>query len=1382
MLLIEKQGGHGLIRIRDIKRNLSEIVPDTNKVSIEEISLDLERERMVIKLSGSPGIDEGAVKSHLEKILKLRVSLDYPEKHQKEKLLSLLNGSVPYVKDVEIRNSGVTLVVVGEFAKDRVEGKLASLKRELIDIFGKIPSFHIEVIEDVSVEERKIVQKVPVRKAISYSGGGEVIFGRTPRRTIHPPSSIPEPGVEVSVKGKVFKMDLNGKKNVLNLYITDGVDSIMGKIFDKDIEAALSSVEIGDVVVMTGSLSKDNDGEPIVLVKGLLKLDERRKDNSPEKRVELHAHSKFSDLDAIMDVEEYVKRAKEWGFSAVAITDHGNVQAIPYFYEVARKYGIKPIFGMEGYMINDAEPILHNYSGDDEIFETKFVVVDLETTGLDPVYDEIVEIGAVKIENGEIVDEYHTMVKPKKEMSRESIRITGITRDMLEEGEPIEKVIPKFLEFLENTILVAHNANFDYGFLRYWISQVTGKNWENPYIDTLGLSKALLKMSSYSLDKIASKLKIGIFQHHRALDDAKATAQIFLKLLQMLKVMGITKISDIEKVRSEIDFKSLKPYHFTILVKNKEGLKNLYILVSKSHVEFFHSVPRIPRSLLIDHRKGLLIGTACISGELAKAFLEHASDEELEEIAKFYDYIEIMPLSVARLEDEEREIPEERLKEMYRKFYEIGKKLNIPVVMTGDVHFLDPEDSKGRLALLAPQNRKKQSIAPLHFRATDEMMEEAMKIFEDEEIAYEIVVKNTRKIAEMIEEVIPVEKRLHPPVIEKAEEIIRDMAWKKAKEVYGDPLPSIVEERLNKELNAIITHGYSVLYLIAKRLVDKSKEDGYVVGSRGSVGSSLVAHLLGITEVNPLPPHYVCPKCKYSEFVEEDTFGAGFDLPNKECPRCGTLMKKDGHDIPFEVFMGFEGDKIPDIDLNFSGEYQDKAHRYIEELFGRDHVFRAGTISTIAERSAMGFVKSYEEKARVKLRKAEKERLMIKITGVKRTTGQHPGGLMIIPKDKSVYDFTPIQYPANDRSTGVFTTHFAYETIHDDLVKIDALGHDDPTFMKFLKDLTGMDPMSVPMDDPETLAIFSSVEPLGVNPDELGTDVGTYGIPEFGTEFVRGMLRETRPKTFSELVRISGLSHGTDVWLNNARDWIRKGYATLAEVISCRDDIMNYLIHKGMEPSLAFKIMENVRKGKGISEEEEKMMKKLKVPNWFIESCKRIKYLFPKAHAVAYVSMAYRIAYFKVHYPLSFYSAYFTIKGDQFDPETILAGEKAIKERLSELKSMTKKDVQDKNEEAILEVALEMLLRGFSFLRPDIFKSEAKVFLVEGNSLRIPFNKLPGLGDSVAESIVRAREEKPFTSMEDLLKRTKVNRTQLEMMKRMRVLGNLPDTEQFSLF
>jgi len=877
------------------------------------------------------------------------------------------------------------------------------------------------------------------------------------------------------------------------------------------------------------------------------------------------------------------------------------------------------------------------------------------------------------------------------------------------------------------------------------------------------------------------KLGLGPFRHHRALDDARVTAQVFLRFVEMMKKIGITKLSEIENLKDTIDYTALKPFHCTILVQNKKGLKNLYKLVSDSYIKYFYGVPRILKSALIENREGLLVGSACISGELGRAALEGASDSELEEIAKFYDYIEVMPLDV--IAEDEEDLDRERLKEVYRRLYRIAKKLNKFVVMTGDVHFLDPEDARGRAALLAPQgNRNFENQPALYLRTTEEMLEKAMEIFEDEEIAREVVIENPNRIADMIEEVQPLEKKLHPPIIENADEIVRSLTMKRAYEIYGDPLPEIVQKRVERELNAIINHGYAVLYLIAQELVQKSMSDGYVVGSRGSVGSSLVANLLGITEVNPLPPHYRCPECKYFKVVEDDRYGAGYDLPDKKCPVCGAPLRKDGHDIPFETFMGFEGDKVPDIDLNFSGEYQERAHRFVEELFGKDHVYRAGTINTIAEKSAVGYVRSYEEKTGKKLRKAEMERLVSMITGVKRTTGQHPGGLMIIPKDKEVYDFTPIQYPANDRNAGVFTTHFAYETIHDDLVKIDALGHDDPTFIKMLKDLTGIDPMTIPMDDPDTLAIFSSVKPLGVDPVELESDVGTYGIPEFGTEFVRGMLVETRPKSFAELVRISGLSHGTDVWLNNARDWINLGYAKLSDVISCRDDIMNFLIHKGMEPSLAFKIMENVRKGKGITEEMESEMRKLKVPEWFIESCKRIKYLFPKAHAVAYVSMAFRIAYFKVHYPLQFYAAYFTIKGDQFDPVLVLRGKEAIKRRLRELKAMPAKDAQKKNEVSVLEVALEMILRGFSFLPPDIFKSDAKKFLIEGNSLRIPFNKLPGLGDSVAESIVRAREEKPFTSVEDLMKRTKVNKNHIELMRSLGVLGSLPETEQFTLF
>ncbi|KHC90409.1 DNA polymerase III PolC [Thermotoga sp. Mc24] len=1356
-------------------------------VTLESIEIDPDAGVVLVSVGKFSTEVENLVRL-LEKETRFRVIVNGVQKNNgnlKEKILSLLNGNVPYIKDVVFEGNRLILKVLGDFARDRIASKLRSTKKQLDELLPPGTEIMLEVVE---LPEDLLKKELPQPEKGEEPKGEEVkiedenhIFGQKPRKIVFTPSKVFEYNKKTSVKGKVFKIEkVEGKKAVLLIYLTDGEDSLICKVFN-DVERVEGKVSVGDVIVATGDLLLEN-GEPALYVKGITKLPEaKRMDNSPVKRVELHAHTKFSDQDAITDVNEYVKRAKEWGFPAVALTDHGNVQAIPYFYDAAKEAGIKPIFGIEAYLVSDVEPVIRNLSDDSSFENATFVVLDFETTGLDPQVDEIIEIGAVKIQGGQIVDEYHTLIKPSREISRRSSEITGITQEMLENKRSIEEVLPEFLGFLENSIIVAHNANFDYRFLRLWIKKVMGLNWERPYIDTLALAKSLLKLRSYSLDSVVEKLGLGPFRHHRALDDARVTAQVFLRFVEMMKKIGITKLSEMEKLKDTIDYTALKPFHCTILVQNKKGLKNLYKLVSDSYIKYFYGVPRILKSDLIENREGLLVGSACISGELGRAALEGASDSELEEIAKFYDYIEVMPLDVVA-EDEE-DLDRERLKEVYRRLYRIAKKLNKFVVMTGDVHFLDPEDAKGRAALLAPQgNRNFENQPALYLRTTEEMLEKAMEIFEDEEIAREVVIENPNRIADTIEEVQPLEKKLHPPIIENADEIVRNLTMKRAYEIYGDPLPEIVQKRVERELSAIIDHGYAVLYLIAQELVQKSLSDGYVVGSRGSVGSSLVANLLGITEVNPLPPHYRCPECKYFEVVEDDRYGAGYDLPDKNCPVCGVPLKKDGHDIPFETFMGFEGDKVPDIDLNFSGEYQERAHRFVEELFGKDHVYRAGTINTIAERSAVGYVRSYEEKTGKKLRKAEMERLASMITGVKRTTGQHPGGLMIIPKDKEVYDFTPIQYPANDRNAGVFTTHFAYETIHDDLVKIDALGHDDPTFIKMLKDLTGIDPMTIPMDDPDTLAIFSSVKPLGVDPVELESDVGTYGIPEFGTEFVRGMLVETRPKSFAELVRISGLSHGTDVWLNNARDWINLGYAKLSEVISCRDDIMNFLIHKGMEPSLAFKIMENVRKGKGITEEMESEMRRLKVPDWFIESCKRIKYLFPKAHAVAYVSMAFRIAYFKVHYPLQFYAAYFTIKGDQFDPVLVLKGKDAIKRRLRELKAMPGKDAQKKNEESVLEVALEMILRGFSFLPPDIFKSDAKKFLIEGNSLRIPFNKLPGLGDSVAESIVRAREEKPFTSVEDLMKRTKVNKNHIELMKSLGVLRDLPETEQFTLF
>lgn len=1290
-----------------------------------------------------------------------------------EKIKKELNGSSPYVQEVVLMPDRVVLRVSGDFAKERLNGKLIDVSKKIESLTGTKRPVEIEVVQPtLQVEEPPIVvvEEKPKRKR---------------RETkFFTPSTLPTESGKVKVEGRVFKLDLReGKKRTLLVHITDKVDSITCVVTNSNVDKVLDSIKEKDHVLFSGTLKFDESGEPTLYVDEFEKVENHeRMDTSNEKRVELHAHSKFSDLDSVLDVEDYVKTAAKWGWKAVALTDHGVVQVIPQFFETCKNYGIKPIFGIEAYLVNDTEPVILN-GNDVDVEENSYVVVDLETTGLHPMFNEIIEIGAIKVKDGETIDEFHALIKPKEKLDSFTTQFTSITDEMLQDQPSIEEVLPKFLNFCKGSVLVAHNANFDYRFLRYYTKKICGIDWHLPVIDTLALAKRLVRLSSYNLEKLVSHFKIGSFKHHRALEDARVTTKVFLELLKILEEKGVKNFKQVESVHKESLVTQSKPFHATILVQNKEGLKNLYKIVSNAHVKYFHSVPRIPKSELQTMRTGLLVGSACIAGELVQEILAGANDEEIEQAASFYDFIEIMPLDLLAINDE-LALPRERLKQIYRKLYEIGEKLKIPVVTTGDVHFLDPEDEKIRKVLMAPQSDTIQEQPRAYLRTTEEMMRAAIEILEDEHKAYEVAVKYPNQIADSVENIVPLERKLHTPKIEGAEEQIKKMTLQRAVEVYGDPLPEPVQKRLEKELNAIINHGYAVLYLIAKKMVDKSLSDGYVVGSRGSVGSSLVAYLLGITEVNPLQPHYYCKKCRYIEFDESGRYGSGFDLPKKNCPECGSELGRNGQDIPFETFMGFEGDKVPDIDLNFSGDYQDEAHRFVEELFGKNYVYRAGTINTIASRTAYGFVKAYEEKLGKKVRKAEMERLAAAITGVKRTTGQHPGGLMIIPKEFEVYDFTPIQYPANTKEAKVFTTHFDYESIHDDLVKIDALGHDDPTFVKILKDLTGVDPMTIPMDDEKTLKIFSSPEPLGITSQDLDnrTDVGTLGIPEFGTQFVRGMLTETRPKSFADLVRISGLSHGTDVWLNNARDWIEQKKATLSEVIACRDDIMNYLIKMGMNASKAFKIMENVRKGKGLSEEDEKLMRELKVPEWYIESCKRIKYLFPKAHAAAYVSMAFRIAYFKVHHPLAFYAVFFTLKGEEFDIDAALRGPELIRKRLMELSSIGEKDVRDKAAETTLEVMLEMFARGFSLLPPNINKSHARLFLIEGNKLRIPFNKLPNLGDSVAESIIRARNEKPFSSLEDILKRTKLNKAQLDTFKKYVELEGLPEKEQISLF
>ena len=1230
----------------------------------------------------------------------------------------------------------------------------------------------------------------PVKQTNSSLNNDNIVIGKNFKKIPIPLKSIPlSENTIIVVKGTVFHKEYNDKNKIVSIFITDKTDSIIIKAFKEKAEKIFNSINEGDTIKVEGSIFYDtyiNDFAviPFNLIKE--KNIVEREDTYKEKRVELHMHSRLSTMDGILSIKEIVKQSAKWGHKAIAITDHGIVQSIPVFYDEAKKANIKPIFGTEAYVVDESVNIITLNSEDRLLDETNYVVFDFETTGLQPAVNEIIEIGAVKIKNGEVSETYHELIKPTVKLPEIITKITNITDEMLENQKGIEEVLPSFLEFIDGTVLVAHNADFDYRFLREWVNKLYNKRFKMTYIDTLSMSKSLLNLSGYALNKVVKALKLDNFNHHRADEDARITALVFLELLKKAKNRGLERLSELDNLKKLIDYKSLRPVHMTILVKNKVGLKNLYKLISNAHLKYFYRVPRILKSELNTLREGLLIGSGCQEGELSEAFLRSATKDELVEIAKFYDFIEIMPIDTLETKDP---LADDLKKEMYKTFYNISKELNLPSVMTGNVHYMNKEDIKFRHALKVA-DKKRPMVSNRYFRTTNEMIDEALKIFEDKDIAEEVVIKNTNKIADLIEEIQPLRKVLTPPKIEGAEDMVRNLSMDTAHKIYGDPLPQIIIDRLNFELDAIINNGYSVLYLMAQKIVKKSNDDGYLVGSRGSVGSSLVATMMGITEVNPLIPHYVCPECKYSEFITDDSYSSGYDLPDKKCPKCGTNLKKNGQSIPFATFMGFEGDKVPDIDLNFSGEYQTTAHKYVEEMFGVGHVFKAGTISTVAERTAYGYAKAFKEdmdkynldKFYGDVRSAELQRIASHITGVKRTTGQHPGGLMIVPKEYEVYDFTPIQRPANDQKSTVTTTHFDYHVIHDDLIKLDALGHDDPTFIRMLQDLTGIDPLDVPLDDKETLSLFSGYSALKADlKKELDSNVGSFGIPEFGTPFVRRMLEDTMPKTFAELVRISGLSHGTDVWLGNAQTLIKEGKATLKDVISCRDDIMNYLIQKGNDPKKSFFIMEKVRKGKGLTAEEEKQMREVKVPEWFITSCKKIKYLFPKAHATAYVSMAVRIAWFKVHKPLAFYATYFSVKGDEFNLSVIIKGKNAIKKRLMELKTM-ELDVKKKSEKTVLEIALEMLLRNFEFKNVDLNKSDSKKFLIVDNGLLIPFLKIPQLGEKAAKSIIVERQKKPFNSIQNLLSRTGLNKTNIETLKELGILKGLPETNQMSLF
>ncbi|MCR5006692.1 MAG: PolC-type DNA polymerase III [Clostridiales bacterium] len=1112
-----------------------------------------------------------------------------------------------------------------------------------------------------------------------------------------------------------------------------------------------------------------------------------REDHAEEKRVELHAHTQISEMDAVDSPTALVKQAIAWGHPAVAITDHGVVQGFPDAMTAAGDK-IKVLYGVEAYLVDDLMEAVIDGQGQD--FSDTFTVFDIETTGIHKESDHIIEIGAVRVENGLITDRFSRFINPGIPIPEQITELTSITDADVQDADPIEIVLRDFLAWVGDSVLVAHNAMFDTGFVKIWAERIGMGAVPNTIMDTLVLARGMYTLRRYTLDSVAKHLEVSLEHHHRAVDDAEATAEIFLHMIAELQEQGLTRLDGINTyIHDHTDIKRLRSHHAVILVQSQAGMRNLYELISLSHLNYYYRQPRIPKSEFLRLREGLLIGSACEAGELFRAVLEQESPEVIERLVNFYDYLEIQPIGNNAFLVREGTVPdEEGLRDLNRKIVALGEQYGKPVAATCDVHFLEPEDEVYRRILMFGKGfEDADQQAPLYFRTTEEMLEEFSYL--GPEKAREVVIETPRKIADSIDWVKPIPDGTYTPEIPNAIEELQEISYKKAKSMYGDPLPKVVEDRLDRELTSIIKNGFASLYIFAQRLVWKSNADGYLVGSRGSVGSSFAATMAGITEVNPLPPHYYCKKCQYNEFDSPEIRAAaglsGFDLPDKVCPVCGEMLVKQGQEIPFETFLGFDGDKEPDIDLNFSGEYQPHAWAYTEELFGKGQVFRAGTMGTLAEKTAYGYVKKYMTDHHLTVNTAEINRLVAGCTGVKRTTGQHPGGQMIVPKGYSIYQFSPVQHPANDMTTDIVTTHFDYHQIKGRLLKMDILGHDDPTMIRMLEDLTGLPATEIPLDNKEVMSLFLGTEALGVTPEEINSPVGTFGIPEFGTQFVRQMLVDTKPKAFSDLVRISGLSHGTDVWNNNAKDLIDQGIVGISECICTRDDIMTYLIHKNMDSLESFKIMESVRKGKGLTPQWEEDMRAHDVPEWYIGSCKKIKYMFPKAHAAAYVTMSLRVAYYKVFYKEAYYAAYYTVRADGFDYDLMCNGLERAREAIREIDAKDKKDTTAKDKEirTILELVVEMYCRGLEFVPIDLYKSDSTHFIItEDKKLLPPFNSISGMGLTAAESIVEARKDGEFTTIEDLLARTKVSRTIVDLMKQHGFLDGLPETDQMSLF
>ena len=1247
---------------------------------------------------------------------------------------------------------------------------------------------------------------------LKRSNNPDVIYGREVNEDAIPICDVVGEIGEVVIRGRIIsnsRRDIRNEKTIVKFSLTDFTDSLYCKVFVPTplADELLSSLKEGSWVKVKGAAIFDAFDKEVSVssLQGIMKIPAivtKREDNAEVKRVELHCHTKMSDMDGVSECKDLVKRAYEWGMPAIAITDHGNVQAFPDANHVRdallsaenkkrKEKGLPPvdpqkffkiIYGVECYLVDDLRKSVEIGEKEkitDRLDAHKYVVFDLETTGFSPEKNRIIEFGAVKVENGEITGRFSEFVNPGIPIPYRITQLTGINDDMVIKADPIEKVLPRFLSFSEDCVLVGHNVGFDIGFVR---ENCRRQGLDCPFttVDTLGIARAILPgHAKYTLDAVAKILGVALDNHHRAVDDAECTAGIFRKFLPMLSERDadtFEKVNALSDSNPDI-IKRLRTHHCVLLAKNNTGRVNLYSMISDSH-----------------HREGILVGSACVSGELFEALLEERGDEAVAGIADFYDYLEIQPrdnnrflLESPRMQERYPQIrTEEDLLDLNRRIVRLGEQLGKPVVATGDVHFMDPEDGIYRDIIQDGLGMADEDPAPLYFRTTEDMLQEFSYLGAKK--AEEVVVTNTQKIADMIDAISPVRPDKCPPVIPHSDETLTEICYNKAHSMYGDPLPAIVEERLQRELGSIIKNGYSVMYIIAQKLVWKSVEDGYLVGSRGSVGSSFVATMSGITEVNPLPPHYYCTNCHFSDFdspeVKAYAGRCGIDMPPRMCPRCGKPMKKDGFDIPFETFLGFKGDKEPDIDLNFSGEYQSKAHAYTKVIFGHEQTFKAGTIATVAEKTAYGYVKNYFERKGVAKRNCEIERLLQGCTGIRRSTGQHPGGIVVLPLGEDINTFTPVQHPANDMTTDIITTHFDYHSIDHNLLKLDILGHDDPTMIRMLQDLTGLDPMDIPLDDPTVMSLFSSTKALGITPEQNGgIDVGSLGIPEFGTKFVIGMLDDTRPTSMSELVRISGLSHGTDVWLGNAQSLIQSGKATLSTAICTRDDIMSYLIGMNMDKSLSFKTMESVRKGKGLTPQMKEAMEAAGVPDWYIESCLKIKYMFPRAHAAAYVMMALRIAYCKVFYPLAYYAAYYSIRASAFSYEIMCQGQAHLLEVMEEYNK--RKDTLTPKEVATLDdclVVREMYARGIEFTPIDIFTAGSRNCKIVDGKIMPALTSIDGMGEKAADAVVEAAKDGPFISRDDFWNRTKVPKTVVEKMNSMGLLGDLPESNQISLF